>query len=150
MRVQLLEKNIRLLERIAKLKVLGAQDRKDVLLQYAISSGYIPADPLETILHPERSEAQETEKARVARYNRGLMNPRARRRDNDNITRTNQDGQTEAYSERVYNASRIADRNPGLEAGIPSVAGTQYGGFYSSYQNLLNTLRGGSAVGAGN
>jgi len=144
MRVELLEKNIRLLERIAKLKVLGAQNRKDVLLQYAIASGYIPADPLENILHPERSEAQQSEERRKARYQRGLLNPRARGRDNATVKRRDIDGQEKDVSERYFNASTLQARDPTKIAGRPDQAGEPGGGgFYANYRDLLTTLKSG-------
>lgn len=150
MRVELLEKNIRLLERIAKLKVLGAQNRKDVLLQYAIASGYIPEDPLENILHPERAAAQATENSRKARYNRGLLNPRARQRDDAKITRWNpRDQRDEEVTERYWNSARLLGRDPAQDPAFASKLGAPNGtGFYSSYRSLLDTLKGSAPAAA--
>jgi hypothetical protein len=75
-RIQLLKKQVALQERIAKLKILGIQDREDVLLQYAIEAGYIDSDPLEHILHPERARNAQDAVERQKRFQRGLLNPR--------------------------------------------------------------------------
>jgi hypothetical protein len=71
-RLKQLGKSVDLQHRIAKLKLLGIQDRDDLLLQYGIESGYIAADPLENILHPERSRVLD----RQYRFTRGILNPR--------------------------------------------------------------------------
>lgn len=43
-----------------------------MLLQYALESGYLDANPLENILHPERAALV----SRQDRYVRGILNPR--------------------------------------------------------------------------
>jgi hypothetical protein len=59
-------------ERLARLKLMGIQNKDDMLLQYAMESGYIDADPLEKIMHPERVSMGDRSK----RYTRGILNPR--------------------------------------------------------------------------
>lgn len=75
-RIELLKKQVALQEKIAQLKILGIQDREDVLLQYAMEAGYIDSDPLENILHPERARNARDAVERQNRFQRGLLNPR--------------------------------------------------------------------------
>lgn len=74
-RLEQLDRTIALQGKLAKLKLLGIEDKDDLLLQYAAEAGYIDADPLEHILHPERAKAQADRAQRQTRYQRGLFNP---------------------------------------------------------------------------
>lgn len=74
-RVEQLNRSVKLQAKLAKLKLLGIEDKDDLLLQYAAEAGYIDADPLEHILHPEKRKAQMDADWRKARYKRGLLNP---------------------------------------------------------------------------
>lgn len=76
-RMKVLEKNVRLQQRVAELKLNGIQSKDDLYLQYAIESGLIPSDPLEDILHPESAMRAEKAKYRQRAFVRGLLNPRA-------------------------------------------------------------------------
>ena len=74
-RLQQLDRSISLQAKLAKLKLLGIEGKEDLMLQYAAEAGYIDADPLENILHPERVKALQKEKERQTRFGRGLLNP---------------------------------------------------------------------------
>lgn len=75
-RLALLRKQVNLQQRIAELKVSGIKSKDDLMLQYAIEAGFVDADPLENILHPERTKAAQDLAARQGKYVRGLFNPR--------------------------------------------------------------------------
>lgn len=79
-RVKQLGRSVDLQRRIAEIKLLGIRSREDMLLQWAIEAGYVDADPLENILHPEEANAVSDRKARQDRFQRGLFNPKARGR----------------------------------------------------------------------
>lgn len=76
-RMKMLEKNVRMQQRVAELKLNGVQSKEDLYLQYAIESGIIPSDPLEHILHPEKIEMNKEAETRQGQFVRGLLNPRA-------------------------------------------------------------------------
>lgn len=78
-RMRQLAASVDLQKRIAQLKIMGIQDKDDMLLQYAMEAGYIESSPLENILHPERAAAAQKLAERQARYARGLLNPRRNR-----------------------------------------------------------------------
>lgn len=75
-RLERLNKDAHLATKLAQLKLLGAHCKDDLILQYAAESGYIPADPLEHILHPERAKSIKAQSDKQARFGRGLLNPR--------------------------------------------------------------------------
>lgn len=129
------------MERIASLKILGPQNRKDLLLQYAIESGYIDADPLENVMHPERMQSQETETLRRRQYQRGILNPRARANPgygSEAITAdyTMADGQKKSMTERAYNARALTGRDPENTPGKPHVPG-----YVTDYRAILQAMR---------
>lgn len=125
MREQLLNKMIKLQKRIAKLKIHGPRNQRDLLLQYAIESGYIPADPLENILHPERAAAQSDAAKRRKNYARGLLNPNARARQD--------------LAQREHNAKTLTGaKNISAET---YRSGTPGNGFVSDYKTLMEQFR---------
>jgi hypothetical protein len=124
MREQLLNKMIKLQKRIAKLKIHGPRNQRDLLLQYAIESGYIPADPLENILHPERAAKQATAAKRRQNYARGLLNPNARARQD--------------LAQRQYNAETLTGAKVDADT---YRSGTKGHGFVSDYKTLLSQFR---------
>lgn len=75
-RLELLEKQINLQRRLARLKVTGVQSKEDLLLQYAAEAGFIDNDPLDHILHPERAADAQDKAERQKRFVRGLFSPR--------------------------------------------------------------------------
>lgn len=77
-RTKQLDRTIELEKKIAQLKILGIRSKEDMMLQWAIESGYIDASPLQNVLHPEKSDAL---KSRQARFKRGLLNPKRGRGD---------------------------------------------------------------------
>ena len=110
-----LDDTIDLTGRIAKLKLHGIRNAKDLFLQYAIESGFIQADALNHIIHPEDAKAAQDRKSRQARYGRGLFNPRR--------LPTRSDGpQT-----RMQNAFDIHGRDTAA-SGATALYGTNYGG----------------------
>lgn len=75
-RLELLDKDLDLLRRIARQNVTGIQSKEDLLLQYALEAGFIDGDRLENLMHPEKAEHRRDDKLRQASYVRGLMNPK--------------------------------------------------------------------------
>jgi hypothetical protein len=75
-RLALLEKDLDLLRRMAKLNITGIEDREDLLLQYAKEAGYIDMYRLENLAHPEKAAELRSRAASQARFKRGLLNPR--------------------------------------------------------------------------
>lgn len=75
-RDKLLDQDIELQRRVAKMKLHGIQDKDDLLLKYALEAGYINMDRLHNILHPEEAAAEQTWALRRANYQRGLFNPK--------------------------------------------------------------------------
>lgn len=71
-RLQQLDRSVELQRRIARLKLMGIQDKNDMLFQYALESGYVPSDPLRQIMDPKAVD----DTTRKARYRRGILNPR--------------------------------------------------------------------------
>lgn len=115
-RQRLLEKNVKLQQKIAELKLHGPQSKEDLLLQYAVESGYIPADPLENILHPERSREAAEKAARQETFVRGLLNPKAR---------TTRGGGARS---RAVNAARLTSFAAAKVPGMPAFSGTKRDG----------------------
>ena len=75
-RDKVLDEDIELQRKIAKIKLHGIQSKEDLLLKYALEAGYINMDRLHHILHPEQAEAQRTAAVRRSLYQRGLFNPK--------------------------------------------------------------------------
>lgn len=162
MRATVLKKNIKLLKRIAEVKLHGPRNRKDVLLLYAIASGYIPADPCEDVLHPERQIKFHTEALRQASFRRGLLNPRANdiRFGTANGNTRTIDGKV--VQERTYNAGKLLGMDMENYPGRPDLSGTVADdgtthGFHVQYRQLLKDMgwkapganRGGGVGGGG-
>ncbi len=75
-RLKLLDRQIALQRRIAELKIKGIESKEDLLFQYALEAGYVDAQPLSHILDPEGARLAKERAARIARYGRGLLNPK--------------------------------------------------------------------------
>ncbi len=75
-RLRLLDKQIALQRRIAELKIKGIESKEDLLFQYALEAGYVDANPLHHILDPEGARLAKNRAERIARYGRGLLNPK--------------------------------------------------------------------------
>lgn len=75
-RLALLEKQIKMQAKIARLKIEGAKNANDLKLQYAIEAGFIDDDQLEHILHPERAQDAQRQAQREMKFRRGLLNPK--------------------------------------------------------------------------
>ena len=80
-RMALLDKQVELTREIAKLKLNGIQDVKDLRLQYALEKGIIDEDPLVHILHPEKSNLNDDVR-RQYNFKRGLLSRKAYPRGN--------------------------------------------------------------------
>ena len=115
-RQKMLERNVKLQQKIAELKLHGPQSKEDLMLQYAIESGYIPADPLENILHPEKTLEVQKREFRQATYVRGLLNPKAR---------TTRGGTSHS---RSHNAAVLTDFASSNVPGMPAYSGTRGNG----------------------
>lgn len=129
-REETLAKNVALAHQLAYDKLMGIQDKNGLARAYAVESGFIPADPLENILHPERSAQVRNAAARQAAFSRGLFNPR-----------------------RLPRGDQGAARLRGPNAAM--LTGRQYEAFGENPAYLLGTNIGGvqrgfSAVGATN
>lgn len=117
-RLALLRKQVNLQQRIAELKVTGIKNKDDLMLQYAVEAGFVDADPLENILHPERAAASQDRSARQANYVRGLFNPRRLPR-----------GDWGPHA-RAYNATQLLGRSPATFGAVPAYElGTNDKGF---------------------
>lgn len=110
MREKVLKRNVKLAGQIASIKLHGPRSKRDLMLKYAVDSGYIESDPLENILHPERAAAQQQAENRRRLYVRGLLNPRARNRG--------------TAGDRTLNASTLTGYDMRKYAGRPDLAGT--------------------------
>ena len=75
-RAKLLDKDLALARRLVRLKIFGPQSRDDVILQYAAEAGFIDADRIEHLLHPERAAKAQSKQENQSRFRRGLLNPR--------------------------------------------------------------------------
>lgn len=111
-RQKMLDRNVALQHRIANLKLHGPQNKSDLMLQYAIESGYIPADPLENILHPEKVQEAKDNAARQKTYVRGLLNPKAR------VSRGG------GARDRKYNTTTLTEIQAANIPGVPAATGT--------------------------
>ena len=118
-RLQRLKKDVQLTGKLAEMKLMGCNTKDDLILQYAAESGYIPADPLEHILHPEKAKLVQAQSDKQARFGRGLLNPRRL------VT-----GDYGLYG-RKYNAETLTGRALPNTAWERGAAGTGVG--FSSY-----------------
>jgi len=75
-RKALADADIELARKLVHLKIFGVQSREDMILQYACEAGFIDADRIEHLLHPERAALAQEDAANQIRYARGLFNPR--------------------------------------------------------------------------
>lgn len=75
-RARLLDEDLDLARKIVRLKIFGPQTQDDLILQYACEAGFIDADRIEHLLHPERAQKAQEKEANQSRYVRGLLNPR--------------------------------------------------------------------------
>lgn len=136
-RDQTLDETVELQRRIAKMKLHGIRTVKDLFLQYAIESGYIQADPLEHVIHPEKAAAAKNRATRQERYGRGLFNPRRLPTKSDGI-------QT-----RAENAQMIMQRGAGDSTLAPAFAGTEYKGIRRGFASPHLKSRSDSTNGKG-
>jgi hypothetical protein len=75
-RAKLLDQDLALAKRLVHIKVFGQQSRDDVILEYACQAGFVDADRIENLLHPERQLLAQQKIANQQRFARGLLNPR--------------------------------------------------------------------------
>lgn len=75
-RLALLDKEMDLYKRVARLGVTGIQSKEDLLLTYAKESGYIDMARLVSLAHPSEYKAFTDKAEREARFVRGLWNPK--------------------------------------------------------------------------
>lgn len=72
----LLKKDIALAEKLVDLKLMGIQSADDLKLAYAAEAGFIDADRIHNLLHPEQAAANQSKQQRQANFVRGLFSPR--------------------------------------------------------------------------
>lgn len=70
-REALLKDEVKLLEKIARIKLRGIQTYEDLFLQYMLDTGRLDTTPLQSLLYPEKT----IDKAKQAKFKRGLLNP---------------------------------------------------------------------------
>jgi hypothetical protein len=118
-RLAKLDEDILLLRRLAHLKVTGIKNKDDMLLQYAAEAGFIDADPLEKILHPERAAKSQQQARRQLNFVRGLFNPNRLPRGDWGLFN------------RQENATELLGRQPGVPFGTTPayLLGTGNSGF---------------------
>lgn len=75
-RLELLDKDLDLMRRLARQNITGIQTKEDLLLQYAVEAGYIDGDRLSNLMHPEKAAANRSKQQRQTAYVRGLLNPK--------------------------------------------------------------------------
>lgn len=144
-RESLIGKKLKLMKKIAKIKLNGPKTKKDLQLLYALEAGFIDGEELENLLHPERAAAAKDLQERQANYRRGLLNPRARPRGDWgwNTRETNSKGiatgkmRGEPYKLGVNGGKGFSAYTPGLNESSESEA---WEGF-SQFQQLLRTAR---------
>ena len=138
-RLKLLEKEINLQRRIARLKVTGIQTKEDLLLQYAIESGFIDADGLNNILHPERARQRQDDARRQARFVRGLFNPKRLPRGDWGLwTRTANARDLTGKAVAPPSALFGTGNTPFSAIGTPTPAEERYASFDRQLQSNLN------------
>lgn len=75
-RAKLLDEDLALARKIVRLKIFGPQNHDDIILQYACEAGFVDADRIEHLMHPERAAQAQEAADNQSRYRRGLFNPR--------------------------------------------------------------------------
>lgn len=139
-----LEKNIALQKRLAEIKLHGIQDKEDIMLEFAKEQGLIDTATLDNIMHPEKVKDAQDRAARLARYKRGLLNPR-RLVNGDWGQRERKDNAAAALGK---DPSKIGETyRLGLDAGFsatgPMTSGAKGGaGAYAQFQFLKDALTG--------
>lgn len=73
-RLKLVDKNLDVMKRLARLKIEGPKDKNDLILLYAMESGLLDSNAMENLLHPERARQAQDANERRQRYGRGLLN----------------------------------------------------------------------------
>lgn len=139
-----LKKDLSLAGKVAELKLLGIQDKEDLMLQYALESGVLDVNRIQNLLNPEAAARARNADARNRKFRRGLLNPRRLPRGDWglNSRETNAQG---ALSTKLTGAERLGvDRGfsaytPGLtsasRADNPSWEGR------AQWKQLMETAR---------
>lgn len=153
-RINQLHKSCDLQRRIAELKLMGIRSREDMILSWAIESGYIKADPLEHILHPEQASSALKKEEQQKRFRRGLLNPKARgrgdwglvNRTKNAMTLTGQAGSaTSQYGTNNSPFSVFGNVNAGQEREVGT--GALFQGILKGDPSFINAAVGGGGGG---
>ena len=143
-----LKKNAALATKLAELKLFGPETAEDLKLLYAAEAGYIDTDPLENILHPERTLAARTKATAQNRFSRGLLNPnRMPRQDTIQDRDTNSQrwrgatgtGAAQPFAAGVSNPANLAFSSLGYTGGTANPTNQNKPGF-SDQLAFMNTF----------
>jgi len=141
-RVALLKKDIALASKVAELKLLGIQDKNDLMLQYALESGVLDTNRIKNILNPEEARQAQVKSFRNTHFRRGLLNPRRLPRGDwgTNSRKTNAES---AISTKLTGAEQLGVEK-GFSAYDPGLSGLRSDPSWegrAQWGQLLNTAR---------
>ena len=127
-RLRLLDKDLETMRELARIKITGITNRKDLMLTYAAESGFFDVNRLANLMNPEKALANQNVSTRKLRYTRGLLNPnRLPRSVQPPIVQGAAGRNANAGFSRKYNATAFRTRNntapPGHDLGV---AGTGF------------------------
>lgn len=112
-RLKLLDKDLETLRELARIKITGITNRRDLLLTYAAEGGFLDVDRITNVLNPELAQQAQQRAVRQLRFARGLLNPRRLARGaqppivNDLTVQTANDG----TATRAFQSDAFAPRN---------------------------------------
>jgi hypothetical protein len=116
-----LKKDLSLAGKVAELKLLGIQDKEDLMLQYALESGVLDVNRINNLLNPEAAAKARDNMYRQMKFRRGLLNPRRLPRG-DWGTHSRKANAEEALNTKLTGAERLGvDR--GFSAYTPGLSG---------------------------
>lgn len=122
-RKRLLKQQTKNVFRLAKLKLEGPENEKDLMTQYLAESGRLDVGPLNNILNPETSQSTDPALQR-ARFQRGLLSPfRIFGDEAVGVDGTSQiairKGEESEYAQRDYSSGNFYRANMGMVSGFP-------------------------------
>lgn len=119
-RVTQLRKDLSLASKVAELKLLGIQDKKDLMLQYALESGLVDVDRIKHILNPEAADRAREVAHRNRVFRRGLLNPKRLPRGDWGASLRAANA-TEAVNTALTGAETLGIGNNGFSAYTPGL-----------------------------
>lgn len=142
-RVKQLKKDISLASKVAELKLLGIQDKEDLMLQYALESGVLDVNRIQNLLNPEKAYKAQQSKRRNFLFRRGLLNPRRLPRG-DWGPRTRKDNADAALSTKLTGAEKLGIGDRGFSAYTPGLSSSNQVPEWegrSQWNQLMTTAR---------